>query len=66
MDLYQHVRVVLSILVGFSLTRLLNGASQLVQRQRKRIYWVHLVWVLFMFLYVIAFLVVGVSVSGDF
>jgi hypothetical protein len=55
MDLYQHVRVVLSILVGFSLTRLLNGASQLIQHQRKRIYWVHLVWVLFMFLYVIAF-----------
>jgi hypothetical protein len=55
MDLYQHVRVVLSILVGFSLTRLLNGASQLVQHERKRVYWVYLVRVLYMFLYVIAF-----------
>ena len=55
MDLYQHVRVVLSILVGFSLTRLLNAAPQLAQHERKRVYWVHLVWCLFMFFYVIAF-----------
>jgi hypothetical protein len=56
MDLYQHVIIEWFYrLVGFSLTRLLNGASQLIQHQRKRIYWVHLVWVLFMFLYVIAF-----------
>jgi hypothetical protein len=55
MDLYQHVRVVLSILVGFSLTRLLNVAPQLAQHERKRVYWIHLVWALFMFLYVIAF-----------
>ena len=55
MDLYQHVKVVLSILVGFSLTRLLNVAPQLAQQERKRVYWIHLVWALFMFLYVIAF-----------
>ena len=55
MDLYQHVRVVISILVGFSLTRLLNAAPQLAQHERKRVYWVHLVWCLFMFLYVIAY-----------
>jgi len=47
MDLYQHVIIEWFYrLVGFSLTRLLNGASQLIQHQRKRIYWVHLVWVL--------------------
>jgi hypothetical protein len=56
MDLYQHVRVVVSILVGFSLTHLLKGAARLVQHPgRERVYWVHLVWVLFIFFYVITF-----------
>jgi hypothetical protein len=55
MDLYEHVRVVLSTLVAFSLTRLLSGVSQLVQHGRKPVYWVHLVWTLFMILYTIAF-----------
>lgn len=55
MDLYQRVRVVLATLVGFSLTRLLAGVAQFTQRERKRVYWVHLVWVLYMILYTIAF-----------
>ena len=55
MDLYQHVRVVLSTLVAFGLTRLLSGASQLVQHERKPVYWVHLVWTLYMILYTVAF-----------
>ena len=56
MDLYQHVRTVVSILVGFSLTRLVSAAPQLLaQHERKRVYWVHLVWCLFMFFYVIGF-----------
>jgi len=55
MDLYQHVRVVLATLVGFSLTRLVGGVAQFTQHGRKRVYWVHLVWVLYMILYTIAF-----------
>ena len=55
MDLFLHVRVVLGILVGFSLARLVGTAPQLAQQERKRVYWVHLVWCLFMFLYVIGF-----------
>jgi hypothetical protein len=55
MELYLHVRGVLSILVGLSLARLLSGAAQLAQPERKRVYWVHLAWMLFMFFYVIAF-----------
>jgi uncharacterized membrane protein len=54
-DLYGHVRVVLATLVGFSLTRLIGGVAELTQHQRKPIYWVHLVWVLYMILYTIAF-----------
>jgi hypothetical protein len=56
MDLYQHVRVVVSILVGFSLTHLLKGAARLVQHPgRERVYWVHLVWTFFIFIFLINF-----------
>jgi cell division protein FtsW (lipid II flippase) len=56
MDLYIHIRIVVSILVGFSLTHLLKGAARLVQHPgRERVYWVHLVWVWFMFFYLIIF-----------
>jgi hypothetical protein len=56
MDLYQHVRVVVSILVGFSLTHLLKGVARIVQHPgRERVYWVHLVWAWFMFFYLVTF-----------
>jgi hypothetical protein len=56
MDLYQHVRVVVSILVGFGLTHLLRGVARIVQHPGKeRIYWVHLVWTWFMFFYIITY-----------
>jgi hypothetical protein len=45
--------VVFTILVGFSLTRLVGGVAQLTQHGRKRVYWVHLMWVLYMILYTI-------------
>ncbi|HEY0793345.1 MAG TPA: hypothetical protein VGD78_19940 [Chthoniobacterales bacterium] len=56
MELYQHVRVVVSILVGFSLTHLLGGLARLIQHPSKeKVYWVHLLWALFVFFYVITF-----------
>jgi hypothetical protein len=46
MELYLHIRVVVSILVGFSLTHLLRGVARIVQHPgREKVYWVHLVWV---------------------
>jgi hypothetical protein len=56
MELYLHIRVVVSILVGFSLTHLLRGVARIVQHPgREKVYWVHLVWVGFMFIYLITF-----------
>jgi hypothetical protein len=56
LDLYQHVRVVVSILLGFSLTHLLKGVARIVQHPgRERVYWVDLVWTWFMFFYLITF-----------
>ena len=54
MDLYLHVKVLFGIIVGLSVTHLLRGVAHIVQHPKKyRIYWVHLLWVFFLFLYLI-------------
>lgn len=56
MDVYLHVRVLLSMILGLGVAHLLRGVSRIVQHPRKfKIYWVHLVWTLFLFLYLIHF-----------
>jgi hypothetical protein len=56
MDVYLHVKVLLSMILGLGVGHLLRGVSRIVQHPRKyRAYWVHLVWVLFLFLYLIHF-----------
>jgi hypothetical protein len=56
MPVYFHIRIIMSILIGMALTQLLRGVARLVQHPgRDRPYWVHLVWVLFMFLFLIHF-----------
>jgi hypothetical protein len=56
MDLYMHVRVLFSILLGLGVSHLLRGLARIVQHPKEyRVYWVHLVWSLFLFLYLIHF-----------
>lgn len=56
MDLYSHVRVLFSILLGLGVSHLLRGLARIVQHPKQyKVYWVHLVWVLFLFLYLIHF-----------
>ncbi|QNI31366.1 hypothetical protein H7849_20135 [Alloacidobacterium dinghuense] len=56
MDVYLHIRVLLSMILGLGVGHLLRGVSRIVQHPTKiRVYWVHLVWVLFVFLYLIHF-----------
>jgi len=56
MDLYLHVRVLFSIILGLGISHLLRGVAKIVQHPGKyRVYWVQLVWVLFLFLYMIHF-----------
>jgi len=56
MDLYSHVRVLFSILLGLGVSHLLRGLARIVQRPKEyRVYWVHLAWALFLFLYLIHF-----------
>ncbi|MET0581108.1 MAG: hypothetical protein ABWY48_03845 [Pseudoxanthomonas sp.] len=54
--LYIHVRILLGMIVGLGLTHLLRHLARLVERPKaRRVYWVHLVWALFMFIYLLHF-----------
>ncbi|MDQ8756967.1 hypothetical protein RCO27_12085 [Sphingosinicella sp. LHD-64] len=45
-DVYFHIRILIGLVVGLSLTRVLSGVSKLVQHPgRERLYAPHLVWV---------------------
>ena len=54
--MYLHVRVLFTILLDLGVSRLLSGVAQIVQHPKAyKVYWVHLLWVLFLFLYLIHF-----------
>jgi hypothetical protein len=54
--IYLHVRVLLGMIVGLGLTHLLRHVARIVEHPRdKRVYWVHLVWVLSVFLFLLHF-----------
>lgn len=54
--LFFHVRILVGMIIGLGLTHLLrNFASLMVHRARRRVYWTHLVWTVFVFLYLLHF-----------
>ncbi len=56
METYLHIRVLFSIILGLGISRLLGGAAKIVQHPKEyKVYWVHLLWALFLFLYLIHF-----------
>lgn len=55
-DLFLHVRVLMGMIVGLGLTHLLRGVARIIEHPRQaQVYWVHLLWVLSMFLYLLHF-----------
>ena len=51
MSMFDYVMVLASIIVGLGITHLLQGLADIIQnRDRARAYWVHVVWVGYMFL----------------
>ena len=56
MGLFEYISVLTSIIVGLGIAHLLRGVAELVQHPgRHRTYWVHLLWVAFMFFNMIFF-----------
>ena len=56
MDSFEYISTLLSIIIGLGITHLLIGISRLINNPKGvKIYWIHLVWTLFIFIYMIAF-----------
>lgn len=56
MDFFNHIKTVISIILGLSIGCLLNGTVKFVQHPgRTKPYWVHLLWVFYLFLLMIHF-----------
>jgi len=56
METFQHIKTVLSIILGLSITQLLRGTVKLVQHPgREKPYLVHLLWTFYLFLVLIHF-----------
>ena len=52
MDTFEYISVLTSIIIGLGMAQLLLGVSRLIQHpENPRPYWVHLSWVLTMFVY---------------
>lgn len=55
-EIFQHVRIVMGMVVGLSVTRLLNGLVRIIQHPNQtRIYPVHIGWVLTLLLMLLHF-----------
>jgi hypothetical protein len=53
---YLHIRVVLSIILGLSITTLLRGLASIIEHPRRRGWsWIHLCWVLWALISVVTF-----------
>jgi hypothetical protein len=56
MEGFYHVRIVIGLVTGLSVTRLLSGLSKMVQHPgRDPVYRPHLIWTFFLLLYVTHF-----------
>jgi len=52
MDPFSYLSVLISIILALGMTRVLAGVGEMLQaRSRRRLYWVHAVWVVNLFLY---------------
>jgi hypothetical protein len=53
-DAFNYVAVLVSIIIGLAATRLLSAMSEMLQvANRPRIYWIHVMWILTLFIQVL-------------
>jgi hypothetical protein len=51
MEFFSYVMVLASVIVGLAVTHLLQGVAKMIQHpDRPKLYWVHILWVLLLFL----------------
>src|ERR1700733_6693827 len=56
METFAHIKTVIGIILGLSMTQLLKGVIKIVEHPKKyKPYWVHLLWALYIFFVVIHF-----------
>ena len=54
MNAFEYLSVLISIILALGMTRVLGGVGEMLQaRLHRRIYWVHVVWIVNLFLYLI-------------
>jgi len=54
MDPFSYLSVLISIILALGMTRVLAGVGELLPaRSRRGLYWVHAVWVVNLFLYLV-------------
>ncbi len=54
MDPFSYLSVLISIILALGMTRVLAGVGEMLPaRWRRRLYWVHAVWVVNLFLYLV-------------
>lgn len=65
MTTFEYISVLLSIIVGLGVTHLLAGIGRIINEPTKyTIYWVHMVWVLWLFLMMIFYWWVQLQLVG--
>jgi hypothetical protein len=56
MTSFEYISTLLSIIIGLGITHLLIGVSRLIYNPKAiKIYWIHLLWTLYIFIYMISF-----------
>ena len=54
MSPFEYLSVLISIVLALGMTRVLAGVGEMLQaRSHRRIYWVHIVWIVNLFLYLV-------------
>src|SRR5213083_833386 len=54
MNAFEYLSVLISIILALGMTRVLGGVGEMLQaRSRRHIYWVHAVWIINLFLYLV-------------
>jgi hypothetical protein len=54
MNAFEYLSVLISIILALGMTRVLAGVGEMMQaRSQRRIYWVHVIWIVNLFLYLV-------------